>query len=183
MDEQQKQPKPKQRKGPGPGPRPPYKFTKEKREAYLELLRQGGRRHASARAVGITPDMVCLTMHADPEFASAVNKAEMEANEFVESALFQQTQKGNVTAIQVWLYNRDPARWKDQRKAGNTEALEQILDSLPAEFARGVRAAIAQALSGAGPQTGAAGAGPAAPGAGTVDPVPGTADAGNQQPG
>ena len=98
MDEQQKQPKPKQRKGPGPGPRAPYKFNKERREAYLNLLRQGGRRHASARSVGVSPELVCHAINNDPEFAASVDKAEMEANELVENAMFVQTQKGNMRA-------------------------------------------------------------------------------------
>jgi hypothetical protein len=56
-------------------------------------------------------------MNADPKFAEEVERAEMEANETVENALFEAAQSGNVVAIQVWLYNRMPDRWKDKRAA------------------------------------------------------------------
>ena len=42
-------------------------------------------------------------------------QAELEANELVENALFQAAIGGNVTACQVWLYNRMPDRWADRR--------------------------------------------------------------------
>lgn len=97
--------------------RRPYKFTEERKSAYLDLLRNGGRRHASARAVGISPWTVVNRMNADPKFAAAVERAEMEANEAVENALFEAALSGNVIAIQVWLYNRMAERWKDKRAA------------------------------------------------------------------
>ena len=97
--------------------RRPYKFTEERKGAYLDLLRQGGRRHASARAVGISPWTVVNRMNDDPKFAVAVEKAEMEANEVVENALYAAALSGNVVAIQVWLYNRTPERWKDKSAA------------------------------------------------------------------
>ena len=92
------------------------KFDAIKREAYLELLREGGRRGASAVAVGITRQMVAVYAKENPEFADEVSKAEMEANELVEDALFQAARSGNTTAMQVWLYNRNPDRWADRRK-------------------------------------------------------------------
>jgi len=97
--------------------RRPYKFTDERKRAYLDLLRQGGRRHASARSIGISPWTVVNRMNADPKFAEEVERAEMEANETVESALFEAAQSGNVVAMQVWLYNRMPERWRDKRAA------------------------------------------------------------------
>jgi hypothetical protein len=39
---------------------------------------------------------------------------EREANEEVEDALFKAAKKGNVAACKLWLYNRDPQRWKDR---------------------------------------------------------------------
>ena len=54
-------------------------------------------------------------MHKDDGFRDAVDQAEMDANECVEDALFAAAVGGNVTAQQVWLYNRAPERWKDRR--------------------------------------------------------------------
>lgn len=91
------------------------KFDDKKKQAYLDLLQQGGRRHASARAVGITPQTVVNHMHADPTFAEAVSLAEMEADDEVEDALRTAAISGNVTAALAWLYSRRPERWQDMR--------------------------------------------------------------------
>jgi len=55
-----------------------------------------------------------------PAFAEAMLEAELEANELVEQALYKTALGGNVTAQQVWLYNRDPARWSDKRNVQMT---------------------------------------------------------------
>ena len=111
-----------------------YKFTDNKKDEYLELLRQGGRRYASAKAVGVTPQTVNAHVKDDPNFARAVDEAEMEANEQVEDALFMTATSGNVTAMQVWLYNRAPGRWTDKRQSEHkvTGSLGiQIVDNIP----------------------------------------------------
>src|SRR3990167_9737521 len=92
-----------------------YKFNAQRKGAYLELLRQGGRRHASARQVGVTPVTVWHHMKIDPEFEKAVHVAEMEADDEVEDALRMAAVSGNVTATLAWLYSRRPERWRDMR--------------------------------------------------------------------
>lgn len=92
-----------------------YKFDDTKKAAYLELLRQGGRRHSSARAVGVTPQTVINHRESDPAFSDACDKAEMESDDDVESALRMAAVSGNVTAALAWLYSRRPERWKDMR--------------------------------------------------------------------
>lgn len=159
------------------------KFSTLKRAAYLDLLRQGNRRGAAAEAVGVHRDTIRNTMIADPEFAAAVDAAEMDANEVVEDALFLQAKKGNTTAIQVWLYNRNPSRWKDQRNLGKGDALEDLLGNLPPDFARGVRAALAAAVSGSSTATGGATATAGGTGSQPVEALPGSANAGTAQPG
>ena len=110
-------------------PRPrKTKFDAIKREKYLDLLREGGRRQASAHAVGVDHKTVTKAMDSDPDFAAAVSLAEANANEIIENALFKSAKgywkgegeqrryyPGNVTAQQVWLYNRNPEKWKDAR--------------------------------------------------------------------
>ena len=103
------------RRGRKGGEREPYKFTTEKQAEYLKLLAQGGRRHASAYKIGITPANICAKRKTDPEFKKAMDLAERIANEHVESAMYKSAIKGNVTAQQVWLYNRMPHKWKDAR--------------------------------------------------------------------
>lgn len=96
-------------------PRKPYKFGEQKRSEYLQLLREGQRRGAAAKAVGVTRPTVAAARKDNPDFAAAESQAEMDANELVEDALFQAALSGNVTACQVWLYNRCPERWQDRR--------------------------------------------------------------------
>lgn len=92
------------------------KFDTIKKDAYLAKLRCGGRRMASAREVGVDPRTVEKHMQKYPSFAEEVSRAEMEANQHVEHALFNAALSGNTTAIQVWLYNRSPDRWADKRQ-------------------------------------------------------------------
>lgn len=91
------------------------KFDETRRTAYLAILRDGGRRRAAARSVGIHPETVSRYIARHPAFADEVTLAEMEANEVVEDALFLAAKKGNVTAMQLWLYNRDPEHWSDRK--------------------------------------------------------------------
>jgi hypothetical protein len=93
----------------------PYKFNDKKKEAYLENLRDGFRRGAAAESVGVSRVTVFFHKRADPDFAKACEDAEMVAHEIVEDALFNKAAAGDVTACQVWLYNRLPGRWKDKR--------------------------------------------------------------------
>lgn len=92
------------------------KFDARKKEEYLELLRAGGRRHASARAIRIDPGTVVNHRREDPDFDAACELAEMEADDEVEDALRMAAISGNVTAALAWLYSRRPERWKDERR-------------------------------------------------------------------
>ena len=92
-----------------------YKFDDKRKGRYLDRLREGGRRHASARAVGVTPQTVALHMRSDAAFAEQVMWAEMEADDEVEDALRMAAISGNVTAALAWLYSRRPERWQDTR--------------------------------------------------------------------
>ncbi len=91
------------------------KFGPKKREVYFEALREGARRTAAARAAGISSEWVRRTRKDDPLFAEQESQAELDANERVEDAMFRTALDGNVTAMQVWLYNRMPDPWADKR--------------------------------------------------------------------
>lgn len=91
------------------------KFTDTAKADYLDMLRQGNRRMAAAEAIDVAYSTIWRAMKADDDFARAVELAERRADEEVEDALYQAAISGNLTAIQVWLYNRWPDRWKDQR--------------------------------------------------------------------
>ena len=91
------------------------KFDSIKKDEYLELLRQGHTRGLAASLVGIHRATVSIHMKKDNGFSEAVSEAESDAIGKVENALFEAATSGNVTAIQVYLYNRNPERWADRR--------------------------------------------------------------------
>jgi hypothetical protein len=91
------------------------KFDSIKKDEYLALLRQGHTRGLAASLVGIHRATVSIHMNKDRGFAEAVSEAESDAIGKVENALFEAAISGNVTAIQVYLYNRNPERWADKR--------------------------------------------------------------------
>ncbi len=123
-------------------PQKPYKFTEAKKAAYLEALRNGALKGVAAKSVGVTPWTVINNARKDPEFAAAIEDAEMAAVQIIEDALFKAAAEGNVTAQQVILYNRAPDRWRDRRNVSVTgpsggalqielsEAGQQIRDQL-----------------------------------------------------
>lgn len=123
------------------------KFGDEKRDEYLAQLRSGCRRSTAARNVGVSRELVRLYRHATPGFAAEESAAEEEATDRVEDALFKAATAGNVTACQVWLYNRRSERWKDQRNL-KVSGLEDVLSRLPPDFAAEVRRALALPVPG-----------------------------------
>lgn len=97
----------------------PYreKFDAARREIFLDLLRKGVRRTQACKKAGISRPTFNKCMNNNKKFAAEVAQAETDANELVEQAMFSSALKGNVTAQQVWLYNRDPDRWSDKRNS------------------------------------------------------------------
>ena len=91
------------------------KFDSIKKDEYLALLRRGHTRGLAASLVGIHRATVSVHMRKDNGFADAISIAESDAIGKVENALFEAAISGNVTAIQVYLYNRNPDRWTDRR--------------------------------------------------------------------
>ena len=93
----------------------PYKFDAIKKKNYLEHISNGHTRAHAATLVGVHRSTVVDHMRVNKEFADAVSDAEGDALGKVVNALHEAAVSGNVTAIQVFLYNRDPVNWKDKR--------------------------------------------------------------------
>ena len=91
------------------------KFDADRRAAFLDYLRKGIRRSHACTKVGISRVTFNKWFKDNKKFAEEVLQAEMDANELIEQALFKTALKGNVTAQQVWLYNRNPGSWQDMR--------------------------------------------------------------------
>jgi len=95
-------------------------FDAIKKAAYIKaILEDKLGRCAAAKKVGVDPWTVTRHTKQDKVFATAVSEAEMQVEgediEDVERALVNAAKGGNVTAIQVYLYNRAPDRWQDRR--------------------------------------------------------------------
>jgi predicted DNA-binding protein (UPF0251 family) len=100
--------------------RKPYKFSAKKKKEFLRLVKEEGMKRTNAiQEVGITRCTLADHLQKEPHFRDALEQAEMDQeknhNEKVEDALFDAAESGNVTAIQVYLYNRVPERWADKR--------------------------------------------------------------------
>ena len=93
----------------------PYKFTDEKRQDYLDMLREGKNRNAAASSVGISRVTVRDHIIDDPEFAEACKVAESDGIAEVEDVLRETALSGNTTALIFYLQNRAPDRWQDRR--------------------------------------------------------------------
>lgn len=134
-------------------PTRPYKFTAAKKEAYLEALRRGSLRGAAAKAVGVTRWTILHHARQDPEFAKAIEDAEMSLVQVVEDALYKAAVEGNVTAQQVILYNRAPDRWRDRRNVSVTGPDGGPIKLELSEAAQRIRDQLRQAQSSAQGET------------------------------
>lgn len=84
-------------------------------EEFLNLVSQGTPELNAALEVDWRPKKL-KAMLADPEFAALVDAAKSTMDGKVEQVLGQMALNGHFLAIQMWLYNRDPGRWKDVKK-------------------------------------------------------------------
>ena len=93
-------------------------------DAFCDLLKEGVGRTAACKKLSVARSTFNRCLNSNQKFNEAVHAAEMDANEVIEMALFSTAKRGNVTAQQVWLYNRSPERWQDQRNALALERFE-----------------------------------------------------------
>lgn len=85
------------------------------REKFLDLLRVGELPNKTARQLGISPHTVKRAMIVDPSFAEAVEMAESEAAEDVETVLRKRALAGDPWAVKEWLSKRSKDRWTDDK--------------------------------------------------------------------
>src|SRR5262245_29564673 len=98
MDESKPTDKPKQEKETA------YKFTKVKRRRYLTLISNGSTRSQAARGVGMSRAGISQHCRRHPEFRRAIERAELEACQIVESCLWYKiTTEHHFGAIVFWL--------------------------------------------------------------------------------
>lgn len=111
------------------------KFNKRRRQEYIQAIRDGKYRSTAAICAGVSYDMVCKYRAAYPEFEMEETEAELIAAGEVENALYKSALKGNVVAMQVYLYNRRPDRWKDQRRINFSLSEEEVNRAIEQQLA------------------------------------------------
>ncbi len=85
------------------------------REQFLELVASGVRPLRAGIEVGWSPHKTRRELK-DPDFAELVSLAEDQLIEDIEATLFAQAKRGNMTAIQMVLYNKRPDEWRDVKR-------------------------------------------------------------------
>lgn len=85
------------------------------RYEFLEHIANGQQPLHAAFAVGWTPATLRKEMN-DQNFADLVADATHLVDETVVGALLRQAKAGNMTAIQFWLLNRQPTKWRDVKR-------------------------------------------------------------------
>lgn len=82
---------------------------------FLELIRSGVGPLNAGLEVGWSPAKT-RRMLKQPDFAELVSDANDQLDENIQGALARAAQNGNMTAIQMWLYNRRPEEWRDVKR-------------------------------------------------------------------
>ncbi len=88
-----------------------FRFTPDKQEAFLALVRLGNRPIAAARAVGVHPKTVKNFSRSHPQFAEELELAHHEAAEPIESVIYAAAKVGEPWAAKMWMEAWNPAQW------------------------------------------------------------------------
>jgi len=84
-------------------------------ERWLTLVAEGTPPLNAGVELGWTPQKINKLI-ADPDVQEMLSYAHARADGSVVKAMHTQAMKGNMTAIQTWLFNRRPEDWRDIRK-------------------------------------------------------------------
>jgi hypothetical protein len=84
-------------------------------EQFIEFVAHGVHPVNAGIQVGWSPAKTKAMMR-DADFADMIQGATERANASVEEALYAKAVAGNVSAIQMWLFNREPDRWRDVKR-------------------------------------------------------------------
>lgn len=111
-------------------------ISDEVKDQFIESLNRGMTRSEEESQCGEAPDMFRKHIREDDKFAERVDDAEVNANESVESALYQAAMGGNVTACLAWLQARMPERWKGKEEkvkaklaSSKVRAFDEVMDT------------------------------------------------------
>lgn len=85
------------------------------RLSFLTKVTEGTPEFLAGIEVGWSPAEIRRTV-MEPGFREAIDAAKECADGEIERTLHRLGVRGNMTAIQMWLFNRQPGRWKDVKR-------------------------------------------------------------------
>lgn len=86
-----------------------------RRTSFLELVAVGTPELNAGIEVGWTPRQTRRNCQ-DPAFRELIDFAREQADGDIEHTLHELAKNGSLGAIQMWLFNRQPGRWKDVKR-------------------------------------------------------------------
>lgn len=109
--------------------KPWTEFNDDRREHFLELIRQGHGKTNASKLANIHRATVYDTEKKFPEFAAQVHEAEDVAIDKVEHSVTEAAFSGNVTAQIFYLQNRRPEKWQDRRGQVSVNVKNEMIES------------------------------------------------------
>lgn len=92
---------------------------------FFQLVQDGAGQLTSAFAVGWTPNKLKKLL-ADESFRQMMMEAVTQQVETVEEKLFDLARRGNMRAVEMFLYNRSPDRWSPPTQRVKVESTRRI---------------------------------------------------------
>lgn len=105
------------------------KYTPDRVEKILSLLRAGNTRKASSEASGIDQDTLLRWIHRYTDFAESVRIAESEAEAAYVKTLETAASKGSVPAAIFWLERRRHSEWARRDRLEVVQSVKQMATS------------------------------------------------------
>lgn len=90
------------------------------RLSFLTKIAEGTPEFLAGIEVGWSPAEIRRTL-GEPDFRETIEAAKECADGAMERVLYRLGQRGNMTAVQMWLFNRQPGRWKDVKRIEITQ--------------------------------------------------------------
>lgn len=85
------------------------------RVQFLQKVAEGTTEFNAGIEVGWTPNQTRKAC-SEPDFRQLIEFAREQADGTIEHTLFTIAHRGNLGAIQMWLYNRQASKWKDVKR-------------------------------------------------------------------
>ena len=100
---------------------------RRRQELFLQAYAKGHGIVRACKIVGIHRETVRKWRENDEDFRRRMDEAEVSLIEIAEEKLFEKVKAGDLKAIQFFLINRAPDRWKLSGQAGATAVDQKVL--------------------------------------------------------